>query len=481
MAADEVAAFRDHLSGLYPFTSSASGAPYYALATLWHATDSAVLSTLGGEAAPVTPAVPPSLIPMILRLCLRPMLDVRDASPLHAAVHDRNRAVFDEAVRLGVVDETHPTKELHTIHHAALGGFLYGVHSMMGAFRDRVDRTNLTVLHAAAMSDDPGTFDWVLAVRPGAIASRNKWNRLPLHVACTYGSFETLEAVLRATLEEGLERAVYAEDVLQAVAASGSLPKLDLILGVTKDRVDPTFVNSSGTGAYTIAHAACEGDSVPVVERCVALFGGWTSVPQGSGHNGTLLNCAARSDSIAMFDYVAARTRGMSAPPGGYTPLHAAIICGSSLTVQRLIRRGYDINASTTSGTSSVYLAARSGSIELVRLVLRELDPATPRHTPGLAVSLAHQGAVNMLAECAKLGVCKMSERSQGLAVVHAAVLSEKLEMLHFCLDNGGGTLDETTDSGRTVVDVAKLTQNTRLIEEVERRRADAASRNDHA
>jgi ankyrin repeat protein len=63
-------------------------------------------------------------------------------------------------------------------------------------------------------------------------------------------------------------------------------------------------------------------------------------------------------------------------PADGSTPLHAAVLSGSSTVVAKLVERGADPTIPNSNGTSPIVLAVQGGDVEVARTLVSRLTPA---------------------------------------------------------------------------------------------------------
>jgi ankyrin repeat protein len=94
-------------------------------------------------------------------------------------------------------------------------------------------------------------------------------------------------------------------------------------------------------------------------------------------YNGTTpLHGAAKSGNIDIVNFFLERREGLKIEINHqkhntlHTPLHFACFKGHFLVVKALIEAGANVNAKTNANVTPLYLAAKSGSIESIELLL---------------------------------------------------------------------------------------------------------------
>lgn len=361
----------------------------------------------------------------------------------------------------------------------------------------------MTALHWAAYHDDARAVKRLLEARADANAA-NRYGVTPLFLACTNGNVQIVEMLLaagadaQATLPGG-------ETTLMTAARTGRLAPVKLLLtqGVKIDAREHK-------GQTAVMWAAAEGH-VEVVDALLAagadfrtpLASGFTafffSVREGRTEVVTRLLAAGIDPNEVMrparggkvysplllaienghFALAAALLDSGANPndqPGGYAALHAVSWVRKPIRgdgdpppagsgkmnsleiVTRLVEHGADVNLRlkkgesgrgrfTTTGSTPFLLAARTGDIPLMKLLLElKADPSLPNadHSPPLL---------------AAAGVGALADGDEA-----AATEDEAVETVKFLLARGAD-INATDDNGETAMHGAAYQSLPKLVQ----------------
>lgn len=343
-----------------------------------------------------------------------------------------------------------------------------------------------TALHWAAHWNDVDLADLLLRHRadPGRVTDLGV---APLFLACNNGSAEMVRRLLasgadaRAALPSG-------ETVLMACAKAGSLEAVDALLA---KRADPNAQVADAHAQTAVMWAAAEGHGAIVARLLAAganpnartktgvtpLFfaarggdlasaealvqGGATIDAAGPDGSTALLTAAASIDAITASDYrlvpsasghervaMMLLDRGANhaaADKLGMTALHAAVDTDKTNLVKALIRQTANVNARLTKGlpfrrgdyvarayyvgATPLWLAAKDGKLELIRLLA----------DAGADTRLGTEGGITPLMVAAGLGQTDSRMPPEG----------RMLEAVQY-LVGLGGDVNERSRSGQT-------------------------------
>jgi ankyrin repeat protein len=504
--------FIDVLECRYPYAGSADAAPVAAWATL--------APSESNEAA-----VPPPMIPMVLH-CLyrrrhRVVLDV----PLLCAAFDGHTALVLQGLDLPIGSRiaVSSARQAHVIHAAAMGGNL----ALVKALADRdikilteVDVERRGIFHYAAQAHARAEAASTAVLRAlfGAVVTssaavrRMRESGITLdHADAEYANSAGLGALTdlpAAPLDD------QNCTILYSAAHAGALHNVRFILGLSRqftapvrhtlaivDMADQHGVTSlmsaarsgsvdtfnaifdtyqvpsearapSRDGRQTYAHFACMSDNVAMVDRAIAAFGGWDQVPQTPTYSGSLLQCAARSPSTAVYKHVKQQLeqRGLALDPeDGWTTLHSAAMAASRCVFDHVLdvegQHEY-LHARDRDGYTVFHAALLSDDVPFVRHLVHRV-PEVVRTVVNVgnrpcAVIPIVRGNMAMLELLLELGVVTKGSQATSsgaslalLAASHAPATSTLLHVLELGCglatdkDNQGKGLVEYSESNR--------------------------------
>lgn len=369
----------------------------------------------------------------------------------------------------------------------------------------------MTALHWAAYHDDMPTAQLLLAAGASAKAA-TRYGMTPLSLACTNGNAKLIEALLAAGADPNAAQAG-GETPLMTAARTGRLPPVQLLLARGAE------VNARERKQQTaLMWAAAEGH-LEVVEALLAaaadfrtpLPSGFTPFffairegrtpvalrllragvkvnellqPQRGGKATSPLLLAIENGHFALAAALLEAGADPNDQPAGYAALHAISwvrkpIRGdgdpppagsgdlSSLElVRRLVARGADVNLRlkkgdagrgrfTTTGATPFLLAARTGDLPLMKLLLElKADPSLPN-------------ADNSPPLLAAAGVGALSDGDEA-----AATEEEAIEAVKFLLDRGAD-INAVDNNGETALHGAAYQSLPQLVQVFADRRAD--------
>ena len=210
---------------------------------------------------------------------------------------------------------------------------------------------------------------------------------------------------------------------------------------------------SAYTWATPLYHAAQEGH-VEVVKLLLAAPGINVNSTQMAG--ATPLCIAVQEGQVVVVKLLldAPTIRIDTRKTGGATPLIIAAAYGFSRIVEQLIKRGANVNLMLDPGSTALGIAARSGHVEVVRVLLQapaiEVNHTTKSVTTALAFACekGHQDVVTLLLE---KGADPNIAHENAITALHLACLNGRTGIVEILL-NAGADMDgeiavETADT----------------------------------
>ena len=222
-----------------------------------------------------------------------------------------------------------------------------------------------TALHIAAMSGSPMTVKALLDA--GAdIAVRDGYENTVLNNSAKHGSPATLRILLRAGADIDAKD-WFGATALHSAAKNGDNPENVRVLLYAGIRVDTRTTNGA-----TPIHAAAKDGSPATIG---ALLKAGANIEDTDKYDFTPLHYAAKSRASANVRTVLDAGADIDARNTlGNTALHEAVERLSSTTLETittLLDAGVDIDARNKFGETALGLAARLGSIPVVRVLLQ--------------------------------------------------------------------------------------------------------------
>lgn len=475
MAAAAHDAFDAYVAALYPFYGSPCLEAYAALIVLLESNDPTAFHS------------PPPLLPMLLRLVYHDLFAEFAAPPLHHAAADDRVDAVGCALRLQSPLLHATAAEGMTLLHSAAAGAAVGVMELLWDGVRAKDDVRRTALHFAATAKRTAGVDLLLSRgETGMLSCTNIFGTRPLHAAALRGSAATVQRLLDEMprvhwRDEVLHRTKFGECTLHVAAEDGDMEKLALLLhavGLPDDRLR-RLVTESGA---TLAHCACRSSSITMIDRCVAIFGGWEKIPQTRDFNGTLMKSVGYTRSPQVFRYVRQHAERLTVDnDDGWTPLHNAAAAGRLRMFEYLRQHeAYDINAVDKDGYTVLHAAATSGKPDFFDHVARLIDDSLlhARTNVGSLTTLCVSSCdLPMLRHVVAKGYAAMSDKLKpGVSLALCAVRTGSAPLLRYVLDNGGGTLDDQDDLGRTVAHFLADSRNPTVVADAEKLRHPAGN-----
>jgi ankyrin repeat protein len=252
----------------------------------------------------------------------------------------------------------------------------------------------------------------------------------PLFVACSNGYHKVVEKLLSMSADVNLANN-FGATALSAAVFNGQTDIVSQLLDLS-----PRSVDAPLDDGVTTAHLSCERGNLALLQQLL-LFGADPNA-KTKGERRTPLHYASEGGHTEMINILL----GQNADPNallkstGSTPLHMSAKIGALEASRALLKNGAKPNIKGTEAiyeATPLFLAAQNGHEKVVSLLLKykaEVDPklARVRVTPFfIAVERGHTNTAKILH---KNGANPNSENSQGITVLHMAVIQNRLSCL---------------------------------------------------
>ena len=214
-------------------------------------------------------------------------------------------------------------------------------------------------------------------------------------------------------------------------------------------------VNSAAHTGATPLYVAAQNGRVGVVKLLLAAHGIKVNLAQMTGAVPLCIAAQEGQEEVVKLLLDAPNVRIDACKTGGATPLMVAAGYGFFWIVEQLIKRGADVNPALDSGTTALSVAARSGHVEVVRVLLQapaiEINHTTKAVITALSNACAkgHLDVVTLLLE---KGADPNITHESGMGPLHMACLRGHTAIVEILLDAGadmdGQLLVRTADAG---------------------------------
>lgn len=254
------------------------------------------------------------------------------------------------------------------------------------------DNEGLTPLHHAVEKGSPEIVSFLIEMKSkiNAKTKESDGSRSPLHLAAKAGSLEILKLLVNA----GAEKDILDKEGDSPLAIACHEGRYDVALFLIQQGADPQLFNKDGCSAFHLAQkaitTAIDQTSKDQLQKIIDLLR-------------QQLQQAASSSSMPN------------------SSLYGAIESGNMNELERLLRQpGIDVNERDSKGNTPLILAAETGNIEMVRLLLAHKAEINGKNNAGWgalmrAGQLNHLGLVSLLLEAgASIVFAKQTDSAHG-------------------------------------------------------------------
>jgi len=359
-------------------------------------------------------------------------LDVRNdegLTPVNLAAREGKTEIVKELLHLGADMSIGDFENSTPIHNAAVGGYVDTVEVLLdaGAAVDERDDNEMTALLFAVSYNNTALVRYLIEKGADVNAKNNNGftpiltaviranvpliecllengadvnvradgGFTPLHSAASYGNF----AVVKTLVEHGAD--------IQARDDRGSIP-LHWALNPNTYEVAKLFLEKGASatlrdgGGRTPLHGVAQRGSVNVAELLLEHGAEIDAVDE----QGITPIAIAASGKLEMVEFLLAKGAKLlpersGAKPAG-TPLHFAVLGGNLDTARFLLEKGVDVDALDPDGRSTLRIAIRHGTKEMVELLLAS-GAKIDEPDPSLGRTELHMAAASGQLDVAKL------------------------------------------------------------------------------
>ncbi|XP_067668072.1 serine/threonine-protein phosphatase 6 regulatory ankyrin repeat subunit A-like [Haliotis asinina] len=400
---------------------------------------------------------------LVSKGCNLSVVDDQGRNILHAACLSDNVDIVEYLLSRGIADMESRGEDGNTpVMYAAEQGNRKVVDLLVskGCNLMVVDDLGRNILHAACLSDNPDIVDDLLSRGITDIESKDRMGRTPVMYAAEQGN----EKVLDLLVSRGCNLMVVDDrgrNILHAACLSDNTDIVDDLLsrGITdiesKDRMART----------PVMYAAQKGNR-KVVDLLVSK-GCNLSVPDDRGRN--IIHTVCLSDNTDIVEDLLCRgiadtesTDGM-----GRTPVMYAAAEGNGKVVDLLVSKGCNLSAVDDLGRNIIHAACLAESVDIVQDLLShgivEIESKDRMgRTP--VMYAAEQGNKKVLDLLVSRG-CNLSVvDDQGRNILHAACLSDNVDIVDYLLSLGIADIESRGEGGDTPVMYAAEQGNKKVV-----------------
>ncbi len=347
-----------------------------------------------------------------------------------------------------------------------------------GASPNMIGQDSLTLLHYAAMANQPAIFSLLLS-QGAAINAKDPHNNMPLYYAArSNGSKEFIDFIISSGADINNQNKI-GQTALHTAARLGSIGALDSLLtkgadvnikdiqGKTalhdaivtnhpneillliefganlhsKDKYNHTPIDVAQTASLAIQQIF----ALPILESI-----------QLPAHN-TLLQSAAINDVHAVKVELDKGVSAFTANSHGMTGLHYAALNGYPEMIQEFVNHGAFINQTTDQGLQPLHLAAMAHQLNVVDTLLNShaaINAIDYQGNTPLHYAVQHGGSAELVTKILDAGASIDTVNKQGETALHLASADGNFEAVKVLIaHHANKTIYDT--HGETPVDEA--------------------------
>jgi ankyrin repeat protein len=233
------------------------------------------------------------------------------------------------------------------------------------------DPNNASVLHWAARSGNPDFVEYVLAIDPTDINSKDARGMTPLHYACTQNHLWDNQLFADSRPE-----AVSRSKVVKRLLAAGALRQARDTQGNTPLQVLSRVYIPDWSEVPRDSDLLWRGDDL---RECLEmLIEGVSDIMQWDSYKTTIMHYAAYFWPVAAVQYLVDNLEALSLPVTlvdhkGFSPMHYAVIRpfdDSVQVIELLARAGVDVRAGGRQGMDAFAIAKRYGKLQALEKLI---------------------------------------------------------------------------------------------------------------
>lgn len=306
---------------------------------------------------------------MCVAHCQINLPDSDGRTPLHWAAHQNNYKMIKFLVQRGAISDLRDTAERTPLHLATAAQSSKGVRMLLKVVPldmiNLADVDGMTALHWCAAHDHPKHLDALIGAGADTRATDNEL-KTPLHWCSGHSETLTASLLLHADLGLVQERDMEGRTTLHLALSEQNMP----LTGMLLESMTPDQLAIEDNMRRTALHWA----AVLGIADAVSVLVQYGLDPLAQDDVGaTSLHYSAQNESgacvAALLDAIGSAA-DVIPDQEGRTPLMWASSQGNTEAMVLLTTAGGDIHARDNSGGSALHVAAYSGKIDSINLLL---------------------------------------------------------------------------------------------------------------
>ncbi|KAL3872338.1 hypothetical protein ACJMK2_040269 [Sinanodonta woodiana] len=329
----------------------------------------------------------------------------------------------------------------NALHHAALGGSVAVLETLIAAGLDITARNNDGdhVLHIAANYDNLTVVKYLIDINPGLLQENDKDGSTSLPSAVSKWSVRMIETLIVARLDI-TARNITGAHILHIVAANDNLRIVKYLI-----KTMPGLLEQNDKNGWTALHHAASKGSVAVIESLLEAGLDITAITNNGCH---VLHISAGNDNLTIVKYLIKTNPGLlqQNDKNGWTALHHAASKGSVAVIESLLEAGLDITAITNNGCHVLHISAGNDNLTIVKYLIKTNPGLLQQNDKNGWTSLHHaasKGSVPVIASLLAAGLDITARNNDGSHVLHIAAANGNLTIVKYLIKNYPGLLQQ--------------------------------------
>lgn len=225
----------------------------------------------------------------------------------------------------------------------------------------KYEKTGDTILHVAARLGDISLINYLLSYAPIGVNVKNNDDKTPLHEACQFSQYETVDLLLKHGAEvNALKRGDWTPLMLSCT--KNCLKTVSLLLKYG------ALVNCKNKDGWNSLHLAGRQGNCDIFKLLLNFGAEYTKTKNGR----TPLHIAALHQNLGIINLMSIRDINEKDNCGN-TALHEAVLGKSIEICDFLIDQGADINCKNKADFNLLHLASSKGDCDLITYILEKL------------------------------------------------------------------------------------------------------------
>ncbi|XP_045198124.2 uncharacterized protein LOC123552484 [Mercenaria mercenaria] len=309
-------------------------------------------------------------------------------------------------------------------------------------------RDGCTLLHEACYYGRPEVMKYLATTFPKMLTARSLNGYSCCHAAALGGCVEILDFLIRSGADPG----ALSEDgstILHEAAFSG---KLDMVKYISDHCAD--MLEIGNVRSYLAIHFAAQEGHLEVLTHLLSVSDGQVLETY---ENQTLLHIAAYNGRMNIVKYICSKLTDIVCKRdiNEANAIHYAARGGFIEILDYLLSKGLDPNATTSSGSSILHLAAYDGKLETVKHICNKY-PQLLQKLDDTGHNVGHYGAgsgnVELLKFVIEQGIEPMAASSNGSTLLLKAAFGGSLDIVKYICTTYPDLLDMSDEFGCTAL-----------------------------